>query len=123
VDSGVFKAIQRAAMAAFQTTDEALQDLMQVYQQRRDLIVRGLQSLGWPLVPPKATLYVWAPVPQGYTSTEFVTLLLEKCGIIVPPGVGYGAAGEGFFRIALTVPEARMELALERMREAGIRYA
>ena len=123
VDSGVFKAIQRAAMAAFQTTEAALQDLMRVYQRRRDLIVAGLQSLGWPLVPPKATLYVWAPVPQGYTSTEFATLLLEKCGIIVPPGVGYGAAGEGFFRIALTVPEERIQLAVERMRQAGIRYA
>ncbi|MCS6783327.1 MAG: aminotransferase class I/II-fold pyridoxal phosphate-dependent enzyme, partial [Gloeomargarita sp. SKYG98] len=57
-----------------------------------------------------------------YTSTEFATLLLEKCGIIVPPGNGYGAAGEGFFRIALTVPEERVKLAIERMHQAGIRY-
>lgn len=123
VDSGVFKAIQRAAMAAFQTTEQELQALMQVYQRRRDIIVSGLQSLGWPLTAPQATLYVWAPVPPGYSSTEFVTLLLEKCGIIVPPGNGYGAAGEGFFRIALTVPDERMQLALERLRAAGIRYA
>ncbi len=122
VDSGVFKAVQRAAIAAFATTEQDLQNLMQVYQRRRDIIVAGLQSLGWPLTPPQATLYVWAPVPPGYNSTEFVSLLLEKCGIIVPPGNGYGAAGEGFFRIALTVPDERMELALERMRQAGIRY-
>ncbi|MCS7293092.1 MAG: pyridoxal phosphate-dependent aminotransferase, partial [Gloeomargarita sp. SKYBB_i_bin120] len=122
VDSGVFKAIQRAAIAAFQTTEAQLQALMQVYQRRRDLVVSGLQSLGWPITAPKATLYVWAPVPPGYTSTEFATLLLEKCGIIVPPGNGYGAAGEGFFRIALTVPEERVKLAIERMHQAGIRY-
>ncbi|MCS7030672.1 MAG: pyridoxal phosphate-dependent aminotransferase [Gloeomargarita sp. SKYG116] len=122
VDSGVFKAIQRAAIAAFQTTEAQLQALMQVYQRRRDLVVSGLQSLGWPITAPKATLYVWAPVPPGYTSTEFATLLLEKCGIIVPPGNGYGAAGEGFFRIALTVPEERVKLAIERMQQAGIRY-
>ena len=122
VDSGVFKAIQRAAIAAYSTTEEELQAVMSVYQKRRDIIVKGLQSLGWPIEPPKATLYVWAPVPKGYTSTEFVSLLMDKCGIIVPPGNGYGAAGEGFFRIALTVADERMYEAIERMKEAGIRY-
>ena len=123
VDSGVFKAIQRAAIAAYSTTEEDLQAVMSVYQNRRDIIVEGLQSLGWPIVAPKATLYVWVPVPQGYSSAEFVTLLLDKCGIIVPPGNGYGAAGEGFFRIALTVPDERMHAAIQRMKDAGIRYA
>jgi LL-diaminopimelate aminotransferase len=123
VDSGVFKAIQRAAIAGFQTNEEELQKLMSVYQKRRDIIVEGLQSLGWPIEAPKATLYLWAPVPQGYSSTEFVTLLLEKCGIIVPPGNGYGTAGEGFFRIALTVADERMQEGIQRMRDAGIRYA
>lgn len=123
VDSGVFKAIQRAAIAAYSTTEAELQAVMSVYQKRRDIIVKGLQSLGWPIEPPKATLYVWAPVPNGYTSTEFVSLLLEKCGIIVPPGNGYGAAGEGFFRIALTVADERMYEAIERMKDAGIRYS
>jgi LL-diaminopimelate aminotransferase len=123
VDSGVFKAIQRAAIAAYSTTEEELQAVMSVYQTRRDIIVKGLQSLGWPIEPPKATLYVWAAVPKGYTSTEFVSLLLEKCGIIVPPGNGYGAAGEGFFRIALTVADERMYEAIERMKAAGISYS
>ncbi|ELR98154.1 pyridoxal phosphate-dependent aminotransferase [Gloeocapsa sp. PCC 73106] len=122
VDSGVFKAIQRAAIAAFQTPDKDLTALMSVYQRRRDIIVSGLQSLGWPLQAPKATLYVWAPVPPGYTSTEFVGLLLEKCGILVPPGNGYGKAGEGFFRIALTVPDERMKEAIERIKNAGITF-
>ncbi|MFN3927751.1 MAG: LL-diaminopimelate aminotransferase [Pseudanabaenaceae cyanobacterium] len=122
VDSGVFKAIQQAAIAAFQTKEADLQALMAVYQKRRDLVVEGLNSLGWQITPPKATLYVWVPVPRGYSSTEFVTFLLEKCGIIVPPGNGYGSCGEGFFRIALTVEDHRITEAIERMRQAGIRY-
>ena len=123
VDSGVFKAIQRAAIAAYSTTEAELQTVMSVYQHRRDIIIKGLKSLGWPIEAPKATLYVWVAVPQGYTSSEFVTLLLDKCGIIVPPGNGYGAAGEGFFRIALTVADERMHEAIQRMKDAGIRYA
>jgi len=122
VDSGVFKAVQRAAIAGFDTTEEELQKVMSVYQRRRDIIVNGLKSLGWPLTAPKATLYVWVPVPKGYTSTEFVSLLIEKCGIIVPPGNGYGAAGEGYFRIALTVADEKMYQAIERMKENGIVY-
>ncbi|HYW17920.1 MAG TPA: LL-diaminopimelate aminotransferase [Nodularia sp. (in: cyanobacteria)] len=123
VDSGVFKAIQKAAIAAYSTSEVELQALMSVYQKRRDIIVAGLKSLGWPIEPPKATLYVWVPVPPGYSSTEFVSLLLDKCGIMVPPGNGYGAAGEGFFRIALTISDERMHEAIQRLRDAGIRYA
>lgn len=124
VDSGVFKAIQHAAIAAFKTSESDLQTLMAVYQNRRNIIVDGLHSLGWPLEAPRATLYVWAPIPRNYrSSAEFVTALLDKCGIIVPPGNGYGANGEGFFRIALTVPDARMREAIERMEAAGIRFA
>jgi len=123
VDSGVFKAIQASAIAAYSTTTEAeLQAIMSVYQNRRDIIVNGLQSLGWPIQPPKATLYVWTPVPPGYSSAEFVTLLLDKCGILVPPGSGYGASGEGFFRIALTIPDERLQEGIQRMKDAGIRY-
>lgn len=123
IDSGVFKAIQRAATAGFSTTETDLQALMSVYQGRRDVIVAGLQKLGWPIEAPKATLYLWAPVPKGYTSAEFCTLLLEKCGIVVTPGNGYGESGEGFFRIALTVPQEKMILALDRLEKEGIRYS
>ncbi|MDB9447858.1 LL-diaminopimelate aminotransferase [Anabaena sp. CS-542/02] len=123
VDSGVFKAIQKAAIAAFSTSDAELSALMSAYQKRRDIIVKGLQSLGWPIEPPDATLYIWAPVPLGYSSQEFVSLLLDKCGIMAAPGNGYGAIGEGFFRIALTIPDERMYEAIQRMRDAGIRYA
>ena len=69
-----------------------------------------------------ASLYVWVPVPQNYTSQEFVTLLLEKCGIVVAPGNGYGASGEGFFHIALTVEKEKIYEALKRMKDVGITY-
>lgn len=123
IDSGVFKAVQRAAIAGFSTSEADLQELMLVYQRRRDVLVEGLQSLGWPIEKPKATLYVWAPVPSGYTSAEFITLLLEKCAIVAAPGNGYGQAGEGFFRLALTVPEEQIQKAIQRMKEAGLQYS
>lgn len=122
IDSGVFEAIQRAAVAGFATPKADLQQLMSVYQERGNVIVNGLRSLGWSLKPPKATLYVWAPVPLGYTSTEFAALLLDKCMIFVAPGNVYGEAGEGFFRIALTVPKEQMQKAIERMEVNGIYY-
>ncbi|MDY7007571.1 MAG: pyridoxal phosphate-dependent aminotransferase [Cyanobacteriota bacterium] len=122
VDSGVFRAIQKAAIAAFSTTEEELQSLVVVYQKRRDILIEGLQSLGWSIQPNLASLYVWVPVPKNYTSQEFVNLLLDKCGIVVAPGNGYGVCGEGFFRIALTVEEERIYAALERMKDAGISY-
>ncbi len=124
VDSGVFKAIQVCAIAAYSNTTEVeLQAIISVYQNRRDIIVKGLQSLSWPIQPPKATLYVWTPVPPGYSSAEFVTLLLDKCGIIMAPGSGYGASGENFFRIALTISDERLQEEIQRMKDAGIRYA
>lgn len=122
VDSGVFKAIQKTAIAAFDSTEAEIQPMISLYQKRRDLVVAGLKSLGWPIEPPGATLYIWVPVPPGYTSQEFVSLLLDKCGIIVPPGNAYGKNGEGFFRIAITLGEERIQEAIARMKAAGIRY-
>lgn len=122
VDTGVFKAIQKTAIAAFASTPAEIQPMISLYQKRRDLVVQGLQSLGWPIEPPRATLYIWVPVPPSYTSEEFVNLLLDKCGIIVPPGNAYGQNGAGFFRIAITVPEERIEEAISRMKQAGIHY-
>lgn len=123
VDSGVFKAIQQAAIAAYNTDAADLQSLMSVYQNRRDIVVNGLRSLGWSIEPPKATLYVWVAVPSRYSSQEFANLLLDKCGILVAPGNGYGAFGEGYIRIALTIADDRLKAAIQRMADAGIRYA
>ncbi|MFM7468805.1 MAG: LL-diaminopimelate aminotransferase [Vampirovibrionales bacterium] len=121
-DSGVFKAIQDASIVALDQADELTRDLNAIYGKRRDLFVEGLQALGWPYEKPVATFYLWVPVPQGWKSVEFVNHLLETCGIVVPPGNGYGAEGEGFFRVALTVPETKLQAAIDRMKAHNFRY-
>ncbi len=121
-DSGVFKAIQRAAAAALGRSDELTAGLNKIYGHRRDIAVEGLRALGWDFKPNVATFYLWVPVPPGMKSTEFSAMLLEKCAVIVAPGLGYGPAGEGYFRIALTVPEERLREALKRLETAGIRW-
>jgi LL-diaminopimelate aminotransferase len=121
-DSGVFKAIQHAAAVGLSQSDALTKDLNQIYSRRRDLVVDGLHRLGWSFPKNEATFYLWVPVPTGMTSVEFVSLLLEKCGVVVPPGTGYGPEGEGFFRIALTVSEARLTEVLDRMEKAGVTF-
>ena len=122
IDSGVFKAIQQAAVAAFKTPKERIQKLNNMYKERKEVMEQGLRELGWDIVPSKATFYLWVPVPKGFTSEEFVTVMLEKAHLVVPPGNGYGKYGEGFFRIALTKPVDDIKEALRRMKEAGISY-
>ncbi|MEW5821748.1 MAG: LL-diaminopimelate aminotransferase [Cyanobacteriota bacterium] len=121
-DSGVFKAIQKAAIKALEEHDNLIDEINSVYQKRRDTFIEGLNKLGWNIKPNKATFYLWLPVPEGMSSVEFATLMLEKAGIVVPAGVGYGSCGEGFFRIALTVSNDRLEEALTRMEKHGITY-
>ena len=118
LDSGQFNAVQKAAVAALDGPLDKLREANEIYRQRRDLLVEGLNSLGWRLEKPKATFYVWAPVPAGYTSASFAETLLEKAAVVVTPGTGYGAAGEGYFRMSLTVPTERLKEALERMKKA-----
>ncbi|MEB3286717.1 MAG: LL-diaminopimelate aminotransferase [Vampirovibrionales bacterium] len=121
-DSGVFKAIQRASAAGLLHSEELTKDLNAIYAKRRDIFVEGLKKMGWPIESNEATFYLWAPVPTGMTSVEFVSLLLEKCGIVCPPGTGYGPEGEGFFRVALTIGEERLREALKRMEDNGVTY-
>jgi LL-diaminopimelate aminotransferase len=78
--------------------------------------------MGWTVPKNEATFYLWVPVPTGMTSVEFVGMLLEKCGVVCPPGPGYGPEGEGFFRVALTVPDDRLKEALKRMEENGVTF-
>jgi len=122
IDSGVFKAIQKAAIKALETPQSQIDNLNKMYQKRRDILYSGLKELGWNIPLPKATFYFWLPVPKGHTSVSFAGLLLEKAGIVVPPGNGYGSNGEGFFRIAITVSEERLKEAIQRMKDAGISY-
>ncbi len=103
VDSGTFMAIQRAGIAALENYAEWAPKMRAQYQERRDALVSGLRTLGWPVDPPKATFYVWTPVADGYTSMEFSKALLEEAGVLTIAGTAYGEYGEGFVRWSLTI--------------------
>ncbi|MDI6907949.1 MAG: LL-diaminopimelate aminotransferase [Thermoanaerobacterales bacterium] len=117
LDSGAFQAVQYAAIAALRGPQEGTADLRGIYQARRDLVVGTLNDLGWRLATPGATFYIWAPVPAGHTSASFAEEVLEKTGVVITPGPGYGTRGEGWFRLSLTVPDARLQEAMRRLRE------
>jgi LL-diaminopimelate aminotransferase len=121
-DSGVFKAIQHAASVGLNHSAQLTQDLNTIYARRRDLFLDGLNRLGWQCVKNAATFYLWLPVPTGMSSVDFANLMLEECGVIVSPGNGYGSEGEGFFRVALTVPDDRLNEVLKRMEEKNILF-
>lgn len=121
-DSGIFKAIQRAAAVALSRSDELISGLNAIYAKRRDIAAQALQRMGWDFTPGKATFYLWVPVPTGMNSADFCNLLLDKCGVVVAPGLGYGPAGEGYFRIALTVGEERLKEALARMEKHDVTW-
>jgi LL-diaminopimelate aminotransferase len=116
LDSGQFTAIQRAAIAALEGPAEHLDGVRETYRRRRDLVVATLNGLGWSLEPPRGSCYVWVPVPTGESSTGFADRLLDRSGIFVAPGNGYGERGEGYVRLSLTVPDDRLEEAMERLR-------
>lgn len=118
IDSGVFQAIQYAAIEALRGPQECVAQANAIYSERRAVAMAGLERMGWKVTPPQASFYFWAPVPKGYTSASFAELVLEKTGVIITPGNGYGEYGEGFFRIALTVSKERLEEAFERMYDA-----
>jgi LL-diaminopimelate aminotransferase len=120
IDSGLFQAIQEAGTEALNHFDTPLPEIINIYQRRRDVMVKGLRELGLEVDRPKATFYLWIQVPKGYTSAQFATVLLEQGGIVATPGNGFGEDGEGFIRMALTVDEKRLNEAIERLR--GIRF-
>ena len=121
MDFGVFTAIQRAAMAALDGPQEYCAEVARIYRKRRDLFLEGVRGLGFDLPAPKAGMYVWLPIPKGYgNSLDFTADLLEKTGVVVSPGSGFGTSGEGYVRVALCDTEERIALAVRRMAEAGI---
>jgi LL-diaminopimelate aminotransferase len=115
LDSGIPQAIQYAAIAALEGPQESIQTHNDIYQRRRDLVIDVLNNIGLKAQPPKASLYIWAEVPQGYTSIEFATDLLDKVGVAVTPGVSYGPHGEGYVRLSLTVSDVSMVKGLSRL--------
>jgi LL-diaminopimelate aminotransferase len=116
VDSGLFEAVQLAGAAALNGPKEPLEEMNAIYARRRDLVVGALREIGVEAEAPKGTIYVWAPVPDGYTSTSFAEKALEEAAVVISPGSLYGPSGEGFFRISLTTPDEQITEAVERLR-------
>jgi len=116
-DSGVFNAIQFAGIEALDHCDDFTDKMLAIYGARRDKVIETLRALGWTNDPPKGTFYLWVPVPDGYSSAEFCAFMFEQCAVVLAPGAAYGVNGEGFVRFSLTVEDARLEEALQRMRD------
>ena len=117
LDSGVFNAIQRAAVEALNGPQDCVERMRAIYQRRRDTVVSALQEVGIAQEPPMGSIYVWVRTPEGRTSEAFAEELLEEAGVVVAPGTGYGPNGQGFVRISLTVSDARLAEATGRIRE------
>jgi LL-diaminopimelate aminotransferase len=115
LDSGIPQAIQRMAIAALEGPQDCIAEHTAVYQRRRDRLAAALTKVGLRVRPPRASLYLWARLPEGQTSVEFATRLLDETGVVVTPGVGYGPSGEGYVRLSLTVPDERLEEAVRRL--------
>jgi LL-diaminopimelate aminotransferase len=119
LDSGMFEAVQRATVAALTDARDFPRQMSEVYARRRDLVAEGLRAIGLDVVPPRATPYFWARVPEGHTSASFSELVLEHANVVVSPGNAYGPSGEGYVRLSLTVPDERLEEAVRRIEALG----
>lgn len=115
LDSGIPQAIQKMAIAALDGPQDVIAEHNAIYEKRRDRLVAALTKLGLRLRAPKASLYLWARVPEGTTSVQFATRLLDEVGVVVTPGIGYGPTGEGYVRLSLTIPDAQLEEGVRRM--------
>ncbi|PTL36409.1 LL-diaminopimelate aminotransferase [Candidatus Methylomirabilis limnetica] len=120
LDSGVFQAVQEAAITALSGPQECIEAMRAVYRERRDTLVDGLSALGFAVEKPKATFYVWISVPKGQTSASFASALLSDVGIVMTPGTGFGQHGEGYIRAALTVDVSRIKEAVERIAASNL---
>jgi LL-diaminopimelate aminotransferase len=121
IDSGLFEAVQLAGVAALSPeADVEVASMVELYRRRRDLVCDALRKIGVDVHPPHATIYVWAPVPAGYSSSAaYCEHVLEEAGVVITPGAVYGPAGEGWFRISLTTPDERLLEAVERLGALG----
>lgn len=115
LDSGISQAIQYAAIEALRGPQDCIEEHNRIYQRRRDLMVKALTEIGLKVSSPKASLYMWARIPQGYTSVEYATRLLDEAGVVVTPGTGYGEYGEGYIRLSMTTPDDKIEEGLARL--------
>ncbi len=120
IDSGVFQAVQEAGIAALKTPQKTINEIVSVYKERRDVLIKGLKESGFSVEKPRATFYIWMETPDGMGSMDFSRTLLDQAGIVTTPGVGFGDHGEGFIRFALTKNVETIEKAVERLKEAGL---
>lgn len=117
-DSGIFSAIQVAGITALKSAPEVTGDMRKLYQDRRDCLISGLNKIGWTIEAPKAAFYVWAKLPQGYSSSmDCSKAFLDKANIVATPGNGFGPGGEGYIRMALTVETDRIQEAVDRLQK------
>jgi LL-diaminopimelate aminotransferase len=117
IDSGMFDAVQMAAARVLAAPQHVVREMCEVYQRRRDLVVAALRAVGLEVTPPKGSIYVWVPVPEGHTSVSFTELVLEQAGVVVSPGASYGPNGEGYVRLSLTVPDEQLREAVGRIEQ------
>ncbi|ALC90715.1 aminotransferase [Bacillus sp. FJAT-18017] len=116
-DTGQFTPIQKAAAHALTGDQSCISSYNHIYQERLTAMVEGLRTIGVEVEPPKGSFFIWAPVPDGYTSAEFVTNVLEQTGVILTPGNAFGPSGEGYFRVSLSVPTERLFEAVNRIKQ------
>jgi LL-diaminopimelate aminotransferase len=119
VDSGINQAIQRMGIAALEGPQDWIDGRNATYQRRRDVLIEALRAIGMRVTPSKASLYIWARVPEGFTSADFAARLIEEIGVVVTPGNGYGQYGEGYVRLSITAPDARVDEGARRIVEWG----
>ena len=115
IDSGIFGAVQDAAYAALTGDQSWIPARNEIYRQRRDKLCNAFGARGIRVEPPKGSLYLWCPVPEGYTSAQFADLTLSQIGVAITSGASYGKQGEGWFRVSLTVSDAEVDQAVERL--------
>ena len=119
IDSGIPQAIQEMAIEAVNGPQGVIDEHNAIYQRRRDRIVETLRAIGLEVDPPKASLYVWAKLPDGVVSGDFAARLIDECAVVVTPGRGYGVNGEGYVRLSVTIADDRLEEGLRRLEEWG----
>jgi LL-diaminopimelate aminotransferase len=115
LDSGISQAIQIAGIEALTASQDCIGEHNAIYQRRRDQLVAAFNNIGLHITPPKASLYLWARVPDGYSSASFATMLLAEKDIVVTPGAGFGASGEGYVRLSLTLSDEDVDKVLARL--------
>lgn len=120
LDYGVFLPVQKAAIAALTKGASFCEESRSIYQARRDLLIDGLASIGWNVERPKASMFVWAEIPKGWTSIEFAYALMDKAHVVVTPGQAFGRNGEGFVRIALVQDETKLKQAILNIKNSGM---